>query len=106
MKREVALKHNDGLNRLYEKQANADGNLFSTMMQEGDHIGGKRLFKDRVNISDAGNMHPIETDLQILRTINEPKSNLDYGDKSKIIYEPPPVVKSYKDRHSFVHNQV
>ena len=104
MKREVSLKQNDGLNRLYERMGNAEGNLFDTMMQETDAIGGKRLFRDRVNISDDGNMYPVEKDLSVLKTINESKMNLDYADKSKIIYEAPPVVKTFKDRHSFVHN--
>jgi hypothetical protein len=104
MKREISHNNNEELNRLYESKANADGNLFDTMMQETDPIGGKRLFRDRVNISDAGNMHPVETDISVLRNMNEPKSNLDYADKSKIIYEAPPVVKTFKDRHSFVHN--
>ena len=106
MKREVSLKHNEGLNRLYEQKANAESNIFETMMQETDPFGGKKLFKEQVNISDAANMHSVETDLSVLRGYNEPKHGIDYADKSKIIYEPPPVVKNFKERHSFVHNQV
>ena len=51
-------------------------------------------------------MHPVETDPSVLREFNQPKGSIDYGDKSKIVYEAPPVTKKFKDRHSFVHNQV
>jgi hypothetical protein len=36
------------------------------MQIEPDHNEGKRLFRDRVNISDPENMHPVEKDKELL----------------------------------------
>ena len=103
-KREVTLKYNDGLNRLFESKANAVGGLFDTMQLEPEHQEGKRLFRDRVNISHPETMYPVETDKAVLASFIEPKSTLEYPDKTGIIYVKPPVVKAVKERHSFVHN--
>jgi hypothetical protein len=74
------------------------------MQTEPEKQDGKRLFRDRVNISNADAMYPVETDRAVLASYIEPRSAMEYPDKTGIIYVPPPVVKAVKERHSFVHN--
>jgi hypothetical protein len=47
---------------------------------------GKRLFKDRVNISNPENMHDIERNPETLALYNQNKMQMDYPDKSNVVY--------------------
>lgn len=59
-----------------------------------------------MNRSDAGALHPVEKDPAIQSALYQPKSTEDYGTKLGVQYEPPPVVREFPKKHSFVHNQV
>lgn len=78
--------------------------MFNSMQSDLDQIkkDGKRLFLDRVNNSDANNMHPVDP---LQKAFN--KNLHDYPDKSKIVYENPELATFKRNtRNSFVHNTV
>ena len=50
----------DKLDALMASKMNAEGGLFNSISNIKTPPEGKRLFKDRVNISDAANMHEVE----------------------------------------------
>ena len=64
---------------------------------------GKKLYVDRVNISDVKNMHPIENDqMKYFHSMNQQ----EYKDKSKEEYQAPPMQSIKKKKNSFVHTQI
>jgi len=64
---------------------------------------GKKLFLDKVNISEKKNMYPqVKNDEE--KELFIKRQQEDYSDKHGIEYVPPPVVKDFETRTSFVHN--
>ena len=61
--KESIFKNHDLIQKIYEARVNnADGDIFTKMQSDLDTIkkDGKRLFLDRVNNSNAENMHEID----------------------------------------------
>lgn len=58
--KEVTQKGNANLEKIYEKQANAEGNIFEKMNQEEEPKDGKRLFVGIGNVSDPHKMHTFD----------------------------------------------
>ena len=54
--------------------------------------------------SDAGQLHNYETDPVKRAALILGKNSQDFPDLSKIAYVPPPVVRNFKKKTSFVHN--
>ena len=55
-------QYNERLNDLFNKNANAQEDIFNTMQHEPAHHEGKKLFRDRVNISNLEDLHAVEKD--------------------------------------------
>ena len=100
---EPTFKDNQALQKLLDREMNATSDIFKTMNVDSIKKDGKRLFTDKVNISNPENMHTIEKDQQILAQYNVNKMLNDYPDKSKIQYVQPEIKKE-KLKHNFVHN--
>ena len=68
---------------------NATSDIFKTMNVDPNKKDGKKLFTDKVNISNPENMHTVEKNQQLLAQYNQNKMQSDYPDKSKIEYVQP-----------------
>ena len=64
----------------------------------------KKLFIELVNISDKKNMYPVVPDDQGGSELYQTMNDGEFRPKHEVKYEPPPVVKSFPARTSFVHN--
>ena len=91
---------------MFDLRANAECDLFETMNRPPDVADGKRLFVDLVNRSDAANLHGVETDAAFQKSLYQTTKFHEFPDKSATLYVPPPIVKEFPKRHSFVHNQI
>ena len=77
------------------------------MNEQKEIVGeGKRLFHGLSNISDKRAMYPTVKEDKEVKDLFLRYSDTQFYDKSKIDYVPPPVVKDYSKRHSFVHNVI
>jgi hypothetical protein len=68
---------------------NAKTDIFQSMNVDPLTKDGKRLFVDRVNISNPENMYVVETNPETLALFNQNRMQSDYPDKSNIIYSEP-----------------
>ena len=94
------------MQKMFDLRANAECDLFETMNRPPDVADGKRLFVDLVNRSDAANLHGVETDAAFQKSLYQTTKFHEFPDKSATLYVPPPIVKEFPKRHSFVHNQI
>ena len=53
---------NPTLQKIHDNQINAKRDIFASMNSPTDLADGKRLFLDRVNQSNAANLHPVDKD--------------------------------------------
>jgi hypothetical protein len=61
-KKEPTLKDNEFVLKLFDRTQNQENGIFATMQQQPYKPNdGKKSFLDKINISDAKNMHPIDT---------------------------------------------
>lgn len=67
---------------------------------------GKRMFLGKSNISDKTAMYPTTSRHKEIKDLYTCSNELQYFDKSKLEYVPPPVSKDFTQRHSFVHNAI
>lgn len=75
------------------------------MQEQADGYAlGKRLFLDKVNQSDAKNMHPVLAEAEGGKDLYFRRVKETYYDKHDIEYQPPPVVKDILKKSTFVHN--
>ena len=47
---------------LFEKHANATGDIFESMQKEKPITGGRMQFTDLINKSNAADLHPFDSD--------------------------------------------
>lgn len=74
------------------------------MQSDLDHVkkDGKRLFLDRVNNSNAENMHHIDLSQKLIA-----RNTSDFPDKSNIQYENPSFADFRRNtKNNFVHNTI
>ena len=102
----ITGKGHDIVKKLHDKLTNAKEDLFASMNSPVSITDGKRLFLDRVNQSDAANLHPVDKDPENQKGLLQGRNLQDYSDKTKLVYKAPPIVKSFPKKHSFVHNQI
>ena len=64
---------------------------------------GKKAFNELVNKSNARNMYPTVKQSE-LKELFIKRQQEDFPDKTNVEYVPPPVIKDFQTRTSFVHN--
>ena len=57
---EPTFKDNQALQKLLDREMNATSDIFKTMNVDPNKKDGKKLFIDKVNISNPENMHTVE----------------------------------------------
>jgi hypothetical protein len=68
------------------REMNAKEDIFQSMNTNPVVKEGKKYFTGKVNISDPENMHSVEKNPRKLAEYNADKMQLDYPDKSNIVY--------------------
>jgi hypothetical protein len=95
---------------MYLKQVdNTDKRMMDKMQQqldEKDRKEGKRLYPDKTNASAGANMYPVMPVEEGGRELFHRRATNDFRDKSKDVYESPPVSKTFELKNNFVHNQI
>lgn len=61
-KKSIVIFDHQKLNKINDKMTNQESNIFTKMTQQKFLPEGKKLYLDRVNKSDAANMHVVEMD--------------------------------------------
>ena len=80
--------------------------LYGMQEQTFKQNEGKRLFLGKANISDKTCMYPTTAEDKEVKDLFKRMSDVEFYNKSKINYVPPPVTKNFVPRHSLVHNVI
>lgn len=95
---------------MYENQINSTHKAMMDNMQQQldikDIKEGKRLFKDKTNMSSNANMYPVLSTEDGAGELFHRRATNDFRDKSKDVYVAPPVSKTFEVKDNFVHNQI
>ena len=106
--KEPAFKEHDVIQRMYENQVgNTDKKMMDKMQQQAETVKeGKRLYLDRTNQSANANMYPVLGAKAGAAELFHRRATNDFRDKSKDVYQAPPVSKTFEVKDNFVHNQI
>ena len=94
------------IDEAYNKFANSPADIFDSMQYEflGPIREGKRMFKELTNKSKSTNMYPVSDKRNEIKELFNRRHTSDFANKHGVPYVPPPVVKDFEKKHSFVHN--
>lgn len=108
--KEPNFKQHDVIQRMYENQINSTHKAMMDGMHQQPDIRelkeGKRLFLDKTNASADVNMYPVLSSEEGGNELYHRRATNDFRDKSKDVYVPPPVSKTFEVKDNFVHNQI
>lgn len=103
----MTYKNHELIKECFDSASNdPHGILYGMGEQPLNTTEGKRIFLGKTNISDKTGMYPTTTEDKEVKDLFMRMSDLQYYDKSKVPYVPPPVSKEIAPRHSFVHNVI
>ena len=102
----INFKEHDLIKQCYQTVVNMpfeQGVLGNMNHQDMSPLRGKKPFEHLVNISNARNMYPT-VGRNELKELFIKRQQEDFCNKHGVEYVPPPVVKDFETRTSFVHN--
>ena len=95
---------------MYDNQLNSAHKAMMDRMQQQPDVRelkeGKRLYLDKTNMSADVNMYPVLSTEEGGTELYHRRATNDFRDKSKDVYVPPPVSKTFEVKDNFVHNQI
>lgn len=104
---QVTYKNHKMIQDCYKQAVTDPHGILFGMNEQKEMVGeGKRIYPGRQNISDKTAMYPTVKEDKEVKDLFIRYTDTQFYDKSKIDYVPPPVVKDYSKRHSFVHNVI